>query len=86
MGVPAVGDEKPYLDHCEEDADRAENSLGWCDTGDLLGKIHGFDGDIQRRYGPISPLRSLRFGFHRRDPTWRREQGWPAGCEGGAVP
>jgi len=47
MGLPVVGDEETYPDHREEDAHGAENCLGWCDTGDLLHKIHGFDGYIQ---------------------------------------
>ena len=67
MERPVVGDEGTYPDHREQDADGSKNSLGWCDTGDFLGKIHGFDGNIQRREGPIPALRSLGFGFHHRD-------------------
>ena len=47
MELPVIGDEKAYPDHREKDTDGAENCLGRCDTGDLLRKIHGFDGYIQ---------------------------------------
>ena len=43
-GTFGPGRRRTYPDHGEQDADGAKNSLGWCETRDLLRKIHGFDG------------------------------------------
>jgi len=43
-----IAEEEAYLDHCEEDTSGTKNSLGWCDTRDLLREIQAVDGHIQR--------------------------------------
>ena len=51
-------------DHREENADGAENRLGWGDARDLLREIHGLDGHVQRGEGAFTPLLSLGPGIH----------------------
>ena len=66
LGGLVAEDEETYPYHHEEDTDGTENSLGWGDTCDLLREIQALDGHIQRRDGPVSPLRSLGLGLHGR--------------------
>ena len=58
------GKEKMYLDHCEKDANGAEDSLGWCDAGEFLREIQGIYGHIQRGGDTLLPLRSLGIFCH----------------------
>ena len=44
----AAEEEERYPDHCKDSTDGAKNSLGGCDTRDLLGEIQSLDGRVQR--------------------------------------
>jgi len=66
LGDPAAEKKETYPDHHEEDTDGTKNNLGWGEACDLLREIQAIDGHIQRRDGPVPPLRSLGLGLHGR--------------------
>ena len=84
LGLPRATEEETHLEHCEENADGAKNSFGWCNTRDLLREIHGLDGHIQRGETTTPPLRSLGLGIHDPRSTWRRGNNRCENCEGGS--
>ena len=53
-----------HLDHCEDNAEGGKNGLGWGDAAELLRKIRGFDGYIERGEDGFSAFLSLSGGMH----------------------
>ena len=47
LWITKAGEGETHSDYCEDDADGAENGLGWRDTRDLLREVHGLDGHVQ---------------------------------------
>jgi hypothetical protein len=53
-----------HFDHREDNAEGAENGLGWGDAAEFLCKIRGFDGYIERGEDGFSVFLSLSDGMH----------------------
>jgi hypothetical protein len=53
-----------HFDHREDNAEGAENGLGWGDAAEFLCKIRGFDGNIERGEDSFSAFLSSSGGMH----------------------
>jgi hypothetical protein len=50
-----AGCEEAYPNHCQEGTNGAKRGLCWCNVNDVLRKIQGINGHIQRRGSTIPP-------------------------------
>ena len=55
---------KIYSYHCEDCADGAEDSLGWCDAREVFREIQTLDEHVQRGENIFSTFRLLRLCIH----------------------
>jgi hypothetical protein len=53
-----------HFDHCEDNAEGAENRLDRRDTAEFLRKIRRLDGHVERGKDKVSPFLSLDVGSH----------------------
>jgi hypothetical protein len=69
-----AGQKETHFDSGKDEADGTKNDLSWCDINDVLRKVRGFDGQVQRD-SAVPPLRSLRICIHGRKWGEQRENG-----------